>query len=214
MTGISDNLEIRTLSGSLQVSKTWLQSINPDAIIYTGLITPIMKKYFRKNPLISFLEDEEVRRENNLLTKEGIMQNIKNHKKDNICILGYGHIGKLLYEELKNYQVRVGIKEQKDKNELGNIAFYTDNIQQKRKILAESDLIINTVSEPIVDKEDIENSKAYFLDIASKPYGIREENRKYCQNYKLYSNIPATYNPTKAGKILLKKLKKDKEENK
>lgn len=214
MTGISNNLEIKTLTGTIQVSKKWLQSINPNTIIYTGLITPIMKKYFKENTLISFLADKEVKQENNLLTKAGIMQEIKNHPKDKICILGYGHIGKLLYEELKNYQVRIGIKDQKDKEELGAIAFYTTSIQQKRKILTESDLIINTVSAPIIEKEDIENSKAYLLDIASKPYGIREENRKYCQNYKLYSNIPATYDPTKAGKILLKKFKKDQEENK
>ena len=61
MTGISNNLEIKTLTGTIQVSKKWLQSINPNTIIYTGLITPIMKKYFKENTLISFLADEEVK---------------------------------------------------------------------------------------------------------------------------------------------------------
>lgn len=211
ITGINQNLELKTIQGTLQIDKNWLNTINPNTIIYTGLITKTMQKYLPNQKIISFLADEEVKKENNLLTKEGILDSIKDLKKDNICLLGYGNIGKLLYPELCQYNLRVGIKEQEDYKELGKIAFFTKDQLTKRAILKQSDLIINTVSEPIIQRQDIENSPAYVLDIASSPYGILEENRKYCQTYRLYPGIPANYAPEKAGKIIAKKLKKDME---
>lgn len=170
-----------------------------------------MQEYLSNRQIISFLADEEVKKENNLLTKEGIIDWIKDLKKEHICLLGYGNIGKLLYPELNKYQLRVGVKEDADYENLGEIAFYTKDKVTKQNIFRNSDLIINTVNKPIIQREDIENSSAYVLDIASSPYGILEENRKYCQKYKLYSGIPANYDPERAGKIILKKIKKDME---
>ena len=56
-----------------------------------------MQEYLSNRQIISFLADEEVKKENNLLTKEGIIDWIKDLKKEHICLLGYGNIGKLIY---------------------------------------------------------------------------------------------------------------------
>ena len=193
MKGITDDNVIELLKGSKE-----------DVVIYTGLKNNL-ENLNRK--VISFFDDNKIKEENDNLTVAGIIDYIKDIKHDKICLLGYGHIGKKLFQLLKEKIWSIGIIEKRDKQELGSIAFYTTDKKIMEEKLSESDLIINTVPNNIITEEVCNNLKTPILDIASKPYGIsREIVDKYHLNYYLYSGIPGKYDPIRAGKILLKKF--------
>lgn len=193
MKGITDDNVIELLKGSKE-----------DVVIYTGLKNNL-ENLNRK--VISFFDDNKIKEENDNLTVAGIIDYIKDIKHDKICLLGYGHIGKKLFQLLKEKIWSIGIIEKRDKQELGSIAFYTTDKKIMEEKLSESDLIINTVPNNIITEEVCNNLTTPILDIASKPYGIsREIVDKYHLNYYLYSGIPGKYDPIHAGKILLKKF--------
>lgn len=169
-------------------------------IIYTGVTEGL------KGNVESFLDDKEIRDENTLITVDGIMHKIRNMCKDSICILGYGNIGSKLYERLNDkYKVVVGV-EDKDKGILEN-SFLTSNKEELKKVLINSNLIINTVPKRIIDEDILKQVQGSFLDIASSPYAVDQVKVfDYPFEYQLYSSIPAKYAPDRAGKVLLKKF--------
>lgn len=172
-------------------------------IIYTGRTEGL------KGNVESFLDDKEIKDENTLITVDGIMHKIRNINKDSICILGYGNIGSKLYERLKDdYLVIVGV-EDKDKGKIAD-SFLTSNKKDLRRVLINSNLIINTAPVQIIDEDILKEIKGSFLDIASAPYAIDQEKApSYPFEYQLYSSIPSKYAPDRAGKILLKKFRED-----
>ena len=173
---------------------------NYKGLIYTGNTKGI------KGNVESFLSDKEIFRNNTIITVDGIMDRISSIDKVIICILGYGNIGSMLYDRLKDdYKVIVGVKE----DEVGVVkdSFSTSNKKDLEYYLKSSDLIINTVPSHIIDEDILNNINGYFLDIASFPYGVDEKKiNNYKFKYDLYSSIPSKYAPIKAGKILLKKF--------
>lgn len=169
-------------------------------VIYTG------RRDGLKGNVESFLDDEEIVKENTNITVDGIMHKIRNVNKDSICILGYGNIGKKLYDKLKdNYLVIVGVpREQKG---IINDSFVTSNKDDLKKALVNSKLIINTVPDRIIDEDILKKISGSFLDIASYPYAIDQAKiYDYPFEYQLYSSIPSKFAPDRAGKILLKKF--------
>ena len=179
----------------------------PDNLLdnYTGLIYTGNTKVLKGN-VESFLSDKEIVYNNTIITVDGIMDRISSIDKVIICILGYGNIGSMLYDILKdNYKVIVGVKE----DEVGIVkdSFSTSNKKDLEYYLKSSDLIINTVPSHIIDEDILECINCYFLDIASYPYGVdKTKITNYKFKYDLYSSIPSKYAPIKAGKILLKKF--------
>ena len=179
----------------------------PDNLLdnYTGLIYTGNTKGLKGN-VESFLSDKEIAHNNTIITVDGIMNRISSIDKVIICILGYGNIGSMLYDRLKdNYKVIVGVKE----DEVGVVkdSFSTSNKKDLEYVLKSSDLIINTVPSHIIDEDILNSITGYFLDIASFPYGVDETKiTNYKFKYDLYSSIPSKYAPIKAGKILLKKF--------
>ena len=193
MSGIKDNKV-----GNIRIDKSIFDSYR--GIIYTGI-----KKNLRGN-IISFLDDEDIVLENTLITVDGIIDRIKDINRNNICILGYGNIGYKLYNKIcKEYNVYIGVK---DKGEdILNCSFITSNYKDMEKIIMSSDLVINTVAANIIPSYILSKYKGYFLDIASAPYAINQEDiNNYSFEYELYSSIPSKYDPKRAGKILLKKF--------
>ena len=179
-----------------------LKGSKKSCVIYTGLIGGL-KSLDRE--VISFLDDEYIREENDNITVDGIMDYIKDINYHNVCLLGYGHIGKKLYKKLDN--VMVGVIEVCDKLELGENSFYTNDKDKMKDVLKNSDLVINTVPKNIIDYDMVKDLKCMILDIASKPYGLNQDIVKNSNlNYFLYSGIPSKYDPERAGKILLKKF--------
>lgn len=204
MSGISNDYRVKSLDGELTIEKDIFEEISKTTV-FTGLITDPILDVDEK---ISFLSDKEVKDTNSDITVDGILDDIKDKNKSLICILGYGNIGKRLYQKLKDeYIVIVGIKEGEQYDDLKFKAFYTNDKEYFKRILNFSTIIINTVPSNIIDDTMIDYIKGYFLDIASYPYGIKPELTGSI-NYRLYSGIPGSYNPEESGKILLKKIDK------
>ena len=189
---------------NIEITDNMINSIKDDCIIYTGIIPEQLKD----KRVISFMEDEQIKKENDLITVDGIMEHIKKLNKSSICILGYGHIGKLLYERLKkDYFTIVGVRNHSSFENNSGIYFLTSNQKHLKINLENSSLIINTVPDNIITEDLCPNIKGYILDIASYPYGIDLNLvSKYHLNYYLYSSIPSKYDPKRAGKVLLKKF--------
>ena len=169
-------------------------------VIYTGIKDGI------ENNVVSFLDDDEICLENTLISVEGIIDKIKNIKKDVICILGYGKIGSRLYNILKDkYKVYIGVKNKDDLN-LEN-SYLTSDQEKMKDVFLKCDLIINTVPDHIISEDILKSYKGKFLDIASYPYAIDQESiNNYPFTYQQYLSIPSKYDKNRAGKILLKKF--------
>ena len=108
---------------SLKIDQGILNKIKNDCIIYTG----IKPKELEEKQIISFMDDPEINKKNNELTVEGIIDHIKDKKKNKICILGYGCIGKMLYEQLSNkYDIVLGVNKVPNN---GEKFFFTSNLK-------------------------------------------------------------------------------------
>lgn len=218
LSGISDNYEIKTINGNLKLNSNLLNDLKCGTKFFSGNITKIMLTKISYNNIISLLNDEKVKQQNDLLTVEGILEKIKNVEGNSVLILGYGNIGKPLYKELikRNYQVKVGVEKVSDLNELNENGFLSSDKNIYKFNMKNANLIINTVPKNIIDKSVLEvlSNKNYILDISSYPYGIDEKIvNDYNIDYNLYSGIPGKYNPEKAGNILLDKIKSDLKSN-
>ncbi len=193
MKGVNDNKFLELLKESKET-----------VTIYTGIIGNL--KQVNRN-VVSFLDDEEIRSKNDDITVAGIIDYLKKFDYQKICILGFGHIGRKLYNKLNDKDVMVGIILDSDKKELGENSFYTTDTEKMINNFSEADIIINTVPLNIIDSKIAENLHTPILDIASYPHGI--DNAIVSKNkldYYLYLGIPGKYDPETAGKILLKKF--------
>ncbi|MBO5138153.1 MAG: NAD(P)-binding domain-containing protein [Bacilli bacterium] len=210
ISGVSKENTVISLNNSIKLNKETFQNISPNTIIYSGIVNQNLINLVPENHIISFLADEDVKRENNILTVDGILDKIRQENVSTICILGFGNIGKLLYQKLleENKTVIVGVKEEKDLLYLKEKAFYT-TYENMTIFLNQVDYIVNTVPENIIKISQIINPNIKILDVASFPHGINIQEAKTLQNYTKYLGIPAKRSPKEAGKILYKKLKKD-----
>lgn len=210
ISGVSKENTIISYCNHIKLKKEIFSNINENAIIYSGIINENLIKLIPTNNIISFLNDEDVKRENNILTVDGIIDRVRKEDVKTICILGFGNIGKLLYQKLleENKNVIVGVKEKEDFELLKYNAFYTTQ-ENMRIYLNQVDYIVNTVPENIMKLSQFDNYNIKILDVASYPHGIDVKEAEILKNYYRYLGIPAKNSPDKAGKILHKKLEKD-----
>lgn len=213
ISGINENFEIKTEKGSISLPKSLFSTLNSNTLVFTGLKTEALLSLIPESQIISFLDNKEVEKINNNLTIDGTLDAIKNMKKDNICILGYGTLGKELYWRLNNDNIRTFIisrpKELIYKDKVQN--YYPLNSQNILEVFKFCDIAINTIPYNIIPEDAISAKHVpYILDIASFPYGIDQNIiKKYKDHveYNLYLGIPSKYAPKTASKILLKTLK-------
>lgn len=203
--GINNDGLIQSLDGELRLVE--LEKIDKNTTLITGLSTEKIKQIGCN--VVSFLEFDDIKKLNNKITVDGIENDIKEKNKSTITILGYGNIGKELYNRLseKNVNCIVGEIDEKKVKDLEN-SFNTLNINEFKRVVKVSNIIINTVPKNIITDEIVDEIKddTYILDVASYPYGIDQSKIKKL-NYHLYSGIPGKYNPEESGKVLLKKIK-------
>lgn len=70
ISGINDNLKIKSVNGLIKLPKSIFENINKNTKFFTGLKTKKLLELIPKEQLISFLDYEEVKKENDLLTIE------------------------------------------------------------------------------------------------------------------------------------------------
>ena len=101
ISGLNDNMEIKTENGYLKLPEMIFRNLGNDTLFFTGLKTEKLTELIPSSQLISFLDYPEVEKINNELTVLGTLARIQDLKKDSVCILGYGTLGKQLYLKLK-----------------------------------------------------------------------------------------------------------------
>lgn len=198
-----------------------LTETKENALIFSGIPTENLTKMLEiaNRKCIYLMKDKEVIKQNAIPTVEGIIADIINNtektiKDSNVLIFGYGNIGTLLttYLKMLGSNITVAIKEEKDKTILDKKQiknFYSNNELELIKEIKNTDIIINTVPETVINDNQIKhiNKNAYVLDIASHPYGINQEVLdEYFIKNKLYLGIPGKVAPITSGKILTKKI--------
>ncbi len=212
ISGINLQNQIKTMDGIMYINPNEFYNCKDNCKIYTGL-NNLSHLPIRKKNIQSFLADPAVNKENNIITVKGIIDYIKNQDLTKVCILGYGNIGKMLYDyfRLNDINVKVGVILDEDYLTLKDKSFFTDNNEAMQNVFNSSTLIINTVPKNIITEELLDKTNAHILDIASKPFGVNQavlaDFKHY--NYYLYSGIPSVYAPLQAGKILSKKLEEE-----
>lgn len=164
------------------------------------------------NYILDLLKDEGYALVNAKITVEGIIKYLIENTdisifNSKILVIGYGRIGKILCNVLKNFTENIYCISNKDEeielikaNAINSITY--DDLDKK---LEEFEIIVNTVPKLILDNKRLEmvNKKVFILDIASKPGGIdfdfaEKNNIKFL--WKL--GIPAEISPiTCAQKI-------------
>lgn len=214
ISGLSDNIEIKTEKGILKLSETIFDNLKHETLVFTGLKTNKLIEVIPEEQIVSFLDDEEVESINNELTIEGTIDDIRDRKNNSICILGYGTLGKELYSRFSNAGINTFIiarpKDAIYKDRLKN--YYPLNDENVCEVFKMCDIVINTIPYNIIPEKAISCEYVpYILDIASFPYGIEQslvEKYKSKIQYNLYLGIPSKFAPKEASDILLKKLKK------
>lgn len=89
ISGMNDNMEIKSLNETIQIPTSAFTNITTNTKFFTGLKTKKLLELIPENQIISFLDYPKVEEVNNVLTIDGTIDDIKNKKKDIICILGY-----------------------------------------------------------------------------------------------------------------------------
>lgn len=213
ISGINDYMEIKTETGNIVLPKSIFDNLDENTLFFTGLKTPKLMELIPKKQIISFLDNEEVKAVNDELTIDGTIDEVRDRKNDRICILGYGNLGKKLYQRLTRAGIKTFVisrpKEEIYADKVQN--FYPLSSQNIIEVFKVSDIAINTIPCNIIPEEAISNNYVpYILDIASFPYGIDKDIvKKYNGNikYHLYLGIPSKFAPKEASDILLKVLK-------
>lgn len=224
VSGVKSNYKIVSEfdSNPIFLPVDFLKNTQENVSIFTGIMTKELNEMLEvsKRKAISLMEDNNVKKENSIPTVEGIIADLvystdKTIEESNIFVLGYGNIGEVLVDKLKALKatsIAVGVIEQTDYEQLNknNIkSLFTTDEKSMQQVIKESDVIINTVPELLLDKKllNFVNNDAYILDISSYPYGVDFDyaNQLKIKN-KLFLGIPGKVAPTTAGRILVKKI--------
>lgn len=121
-------------------------------------------------------------------------------------VFGYGRIGKILANMLKNMgaSVTVYARNPKDLAFAEAMGFEAKNISLADD-LSKFDIVFNTVPKTLLDSRIISTAKkdVLFIELASKPYGIdMEAAEKLGRKMIVASGLPGKVAPKTAGKIL------------
>lgn len=126
--------------------------------------------------------------------------------KSKILITGFGRIGKILFDRLKNFGADISLTARNDKD-LSIISTYGIEplkTGELEKYISEFDVIFNTVEYPVFTNSVISKAKtnAVFIELASGNRGF-EKSAKENPNIKFISalGLPGKYSYITAGKI-------------
>ncbi len=194
-------------------------------IVFAGVIPYLFKNVNKEGDfkLIDYYPKEEFLTKNAMLTSQGtikvILENFDSTIYESKClIVGYGRIGKILSNLLKNMGANVTISARNPKDiawakindfETINIAEINNNFY--------FDLIINTVPAPIINAKALNflKSAKLVIDLASLPGGVDKIAAKNLDIKIIHAlGIPGKYFPKNSGEIIADVIYKTiKEEN-
>ena len=151
--------------------------------------------------------------ENNYISDEAliaymIIDNAISLNDSNILILGYGNCGKDLARKLVCFNAHVSVSTRKGHYQNEIILNGYQYLRLEKLSLKEFDFIINTIPDNIIDEKMLatKTPNCQIYDIASKPYGLRNELKD--ANYHLLKQLPTKYAYKSSALALYKAIKR------
>ncbi len=157
------------------------------------------------------MNDEDFIHKNTIMTIEGLLsymidKSVKPLMCSSICITGFGYCGKMLAHCLKSLdsEVCVIVRNKKQREEIESLGCTYQHLSQMN--LNGFDMIINTIPNPIINKEKLKeiDEETILIDIASFPYGI-DHHSALQMGYESFivSAIPAHYFSQYSGQCIV-----------
>lgn len=180
-------------------------------------------EYTEKINFYDYAKTEEFQIMNAVPTAEGAIKIAINKSSEtlfgkNCLITGFGRIGKMLSNRLKNFGVNITLAS-RNNEEIAWAKSLGYNCIDLNSIICEIknyDLIFNTIPSVIFTKEVLAKCKksVFIIDIASEPGGIdKKEAEKFKINYTHSLGIPGKMFSKSAAKIIYDSIQKIIKEN-
>lgn len=170
--------------------ETLINKIYNKTFIAGKIEKDLMQKLKKQNNnVIDLMEDEVLTVYNAVATVEGAIASVISKTeftlfRSNILILGYGRIGKLLANRLKNFEPNIYCETGKDDAVawINSNGYTSVKLEELENFLSNTkiDVIINTIPKVILNEKvlNLVSSKVFILDLASSPGGVDNEYAK------------------------------------
>lgn len=193
--------------------------IEKKQIIAGSILQEFVEKIGKNNDVIDLNKDEEFSILNAISTAEGSIKIVIENKEtilldENILILGYGRIGKILADRLKNMNANVYVTARKRADFAWIKAYGYTGIEYSDldKYLYKFGIIINTIPENIIDKRLTKMIKkdTLLIELASNPGGFDKKAAEECKlNLITAPGIPGKIAPITSAEIMKKIIDKE-----
>ncbi len=123
------------------------------------------------------------------------------------AVLGYGKVGKILADTLKNLgaDVTVFARKEKDLADAFTKLYKTATFKELKEKEFKFDALINTVPEKVLGHDEMKNlnQECLFIEIASSPFGIDfQAAKEYAFDVIKANSLPGKVAPKTAGEII------------
>ncbi len=177
--GITKDGVIPSLFENLIIDNDWFKDLSKETMIFTPSPHPMLNGC----NIISYINYNDVNNDLNNITVSCILNVINNVRHDNICIIGYNEITKILMHYLSDTRFNIGINSIFDWLQVGSMGINTCNKKSFSDVIANSDIVINTVNEQSIDEDMLcSMHSSYFIDMAGYPYGC---DKQLLQKYRI-----------------------------
>lgn len=179
-----DGVTVRTPYSGKSISlESLAPAVKEGGIVFGGMITPEVRKVFenRKTDVADYALREEFAVLNAIATAEGAIQVAMEETASTISgrkilILGAGRIAKVLIDALSGFHADITVAARKY-SDLAWAKVYgckAVHINDADGVIADSELIFNTIPAVVLDEKRLKNVPAgcLVIDLASKPGGV------------------------------------------
>ncbi|MFV0395450.1 MAG: NAD(P)-dependent oxidoreductase [Coprobacillaceae bacterium] len=186
--------------------------------VYTLVYDEVLEKYCKeKQVLYDYLySDYHLVQGNTYLTTEAligymVMDNPISIMQSKVLVIGYGNCGKDIAKKLGAMQAIIHVTNRGTHHRSMVQKHGYQYVPVETLQLDAYDFVINTVPYPMLSKDILKSRKqtCKIYDVASSPYGIKEEDR--CDNYYILGGLPAKYAYKSAAKLICKAITKKEE---
>ncbi len=194
--------------------KDILTLITSKHTVFGGQLPESFKEALREKDVIyhDYFLLQELAIYNAIPTAEGVVEILIKNLPITVhsmkcAVLGYGKVGKVLADTLKNLGADVTIFARKEKDfadaftKLYKTATFNDLKEKEFKF----DALINTVPEKVLSHEEMKNlnQECLFIEIASSPFGIDfQAAKEYAFDVIKANSLPGKVAPKTAGEII------------
>ncbi len=189
-----------------------LEEHGRDKIIFGGMLD---SKSFGKASF-DYYENEELKIFNAIPTAEGALSIALNESTETLhgcrtAVLGFGRIGRILANMLKNLNSDVTVLHRSNKDDAWCSAFglSSSNLRNIKEVLIDKKIIFNTIPHVLLTKDVLTTLRrdVIIIDLASSPGGVDyEEGKQQGLNIVKALSLPGRLSPVTAGKAIKKSV--------